>query len=112
MITVFCPAGISSVTPRRISRSPNALCTSRSSITRRSEEDEGPEGVQHQNRFAAEHHRAGRGRADTLGSALRVESLVAAHECYGAAEARALHEPEPDVLELVELAQALPEVLR
>ena len=50
--------------------------------------------------------------ADALRAALRVEAAQAAHQRHGGAEARALHQAEPDVLEPVEQLEPLEELRR
>src|ERR1700741_4914212 len=123
MMTVFCPSGTSSVTPSRTRLAPKALVRPWSSITARaterpepappppsSQQDQRPEGVQHQDRLATEHHRPRRALAHALRAALGIEPAEATHECHGRAEAGALDQAEPDVLEPVELLEALEEL--
>src|SRR5436309_412528 len=63
-----------------------------------SQQHQRPEGVQHQDRLAAEHDGAGGGLPHALGAAFRVEAAQASHEGHRAAEAGALQQAEPDVL--------------
>src|SRR3954451_15178552 len=112
MMTVFCPSGTSRVTPASTLLGPKDFVRSSSWImsgmtertacgpsSRSSQQDQRPEGIQHENGLAAEHHRAGRAFADALGAALRVQPAQTTHERHGGAEAGALDQAEPDVLE-------------
>src|SRR4051794_19357848 len=128
MITVFWPSGTSSETPLSTLRAPNDLVRfSRMIMTRNtssraqrgsysevevteaalvrrpaSQKHQGPERIQHQNRLAAQHHRP-RGRlADPFGAALSRQTAQAAHQRHCPAEARALDQTKPNVLEPVE----------
>src|SRR6185503_2710404 len=108
MMTVLRPSGTSSDRSRRTGLAPNAFARCSSRIIRGAagpapslEQHQGPEGVEHQDRLAAEHHRAGGRKPDAFRARRRVEAPQAAHERYRGPEARALHQPEPDVLEPV-----------
>src|SRR5690242_3456027 len=84
----------------------------RPSVAPSSQQYQRPERVQDQDRLAAEHDRAGSGLPDALRAALGIQPAQAAHERHRGAEARALHQPEPDVLEPVEQLEALEELGR
>src|SRR6476661_8790610 len=72
-----------------------------------SQQNQRPERVEHQDRLTAQDYRAGGGLADPLRPALGVQAPHAPHERDGRAEAGALEQPEPDVLEPIEHLQAL-----
>src|SRR4051812_22691977 len=131
MITVFWPSGTSSVTPSRTRFAPNDLVRPSSWIigpsaevkpevlphrgccrTPRSQQHQRPERIQHQDRLAAEHHGPRGGLPDPLRPALGVEAAETAHQGDGAAEAGALDQAEPDILELVEELEPLEELGR
>src|SRR5262245_32203597 len=103
MMTVLRPSGTSNDTSRRTGLAPNALARCSSRIIRGAagpapslEQHQGPEGVEHQDRLAAEHHRARGREPDPFGARPGVETAEAAHERHRPPEARALHQPEPD----------------
>src|SRR3954451_15391013 len=115
MITVFLPSGTSSVTSSRTRLGPNDFArrsswiipatepTERPPRTPSSQQHQRPECVQDQNRLAAQDDGPRGGFSHALRAALRVEAAQAAHQRDRRAEAGALDEPEPDVLEAVEL---------
>src|SRR5262245_28110793 len=136
MMTVFRPSGTSSVTPSSTRLAPKAFVRASSWIMTAetaerverkectgvgkhskpyppsppSQEHQHPERDQHQDRLAAEHHGAGGGLTHALGAARGVEAAEAAHQGHRRAEAGALDQAEPDVLEPVELLEALEEL--
>src|SRR5690606_16154735 len=110
MITVVWPAGMSSVIPSSTTLGPKALWTSVKRIMGGSQQHQRPEGVEHQDRLAADHHRAGGVAAHPFGAPAGGEAHQAAGQGHGDAEARRLEQAEPDVLEAVEEAQPLHEL--
>src|SRR5262249_28060493 len=91
----------------RSSLRPSLLPPYRPSAFPPSQQHQRPERVEHQDRLTAQHHRAGGGLADPLRPALGVEAPQTPHEGDGGAEAGALEQPEPDILEAVEQLEAL-----
>src|SRR5215208_8030572 len=76
-----------------------------------SQQNQRPERVEHENRFAAEHHGAGGRLTHTFGTALGRQAPQATHQRDGCAEAGALDQAEPDVLEPVEELEAFEKLL-
>src|SRR6185503_3574142 len=96
MMTVFCPSGISSESPLSTLRGPKDLVRrSRRIIGPGSQQHQRPEGVQHQDRLAAQDHGAGGGLPHALGPAFGGQTPQAAHQRHGEAKAAALHQAEP-----------------
>ena len=117
MSTVFCPSGTSSEKPS----SDRSVCR-RSAFVDAGGSSGNASAPRHHSSTSAQNASSTRiasqpsttarvvAPADALGAARGGEPLQAAHERHGGAEAGALHQAEPDVLELVEQLQPLDEL--